>query len=225
MSNNTTKHIYESHVKTKYHKLELSDSGKHLAFVVDTDSTKAYERNKELYTWNQKNDLKLILDRKSSPDGYQVSSDGQINFSDDETKLYFGLALPEIYQDTLLLKDEIVDVEVWTYDEPRLYTIQEMQLNNDRKKSFKSVYHINDEKVIQIATKEFPNSITSENGNNKYALISNPEPYQLSSQWTALFSKHDLAVRNINNGEFKSIIKGNPSAAKIKPRWKLRIWL
>ena len=82
---------------------------------------------------NQKNDLKLILDRKSSPDGYQVSSDGQINFPDDETKLYFGLALPEIYQDTLLLKDEIVDVEVWTYDEPRLYTIQEMQQLNDRK--------------------------------------------------------------------------------------------
>ena len=82
-----------------------------MAFVVDTDSTKAYERNKELYTWNQKNDLKLILDRNSSPEGYQVSADGQINFSDDETKLYFGLALPEIYQDTLLLKDEIVDVD------------------------------------------------------------------------------------------------------------------
>ena len=94
MSTNTTKHIYESHVKTKYHKLELSDSGKHLAFIVDTDSTKAYKRNKELYTWDQKNDLKLILDRNSSPYGYQVSSDSQINFSEDETKLYFGLALP-----------------------------------------------------------------------------------------------------------------------------------
>ena len=75
-----------------------------------------------------------------------------------------------------------------------------MQLNNDRKKSFKSVYHLNDEKVIQIASKEFPNSITSISGNNKYALVSNPKPYQLSSQWTALFSKNDLAVKNINNG-------------------------
>ena len=217
LSNNVTKHVYESHVKTKYHKLKLSDSGKHLAFVVDTDSTKAYERNKELYTWNQKNDLKLILDRNSSPDGYQVSSDGQINFSEDETKLYFGLALPEVYQDTLLLKDEIVDVEIWTYDEPRLYTIQEMQLNNDRKKSFKSVYHLNDEKVIQIATREFPNSITSISGNNKYALVSNPKPYQLSSQWTALFSKNDLAVKNINNGDSKIIIKANPSSARLSP--------
>ena len=27
----------------------------------------------------------------------------------------------EIVQDTLLLDEEIVNVEVWTYDEPRLY--------------------------------------------------------------------------------------------------------
>ena len=114
-----------------------------------------------------------------------MQTDGQINFSDDETKLYFGLALPEIYQDTLLLKDEIVDVEVWTYDEPRLYTIQEMQLNNDRKKSFKSVYHINDEKVIQKkekvvisnqGSKNYPNSITSDKMETiNMHWISNPE--------------------------------------------------
>ena len=125
-----------------------------------------------MYAWNSKDDLKLILDRKASPKGYHVSSDGQISFSDDETKLYFGLALPEIYQDTLLLKEEIVDVEVWTYDEPRLYTIQEMQLNNDKKKSFKSVYNFDNEKVIQIANKAFPNAIISEHGNSEYALIS-----------------------------------------------------
>ena len=165
-----------------------------------------------------KNDLKLILDRKASPEGYHVSSDGQISFSDDETKLYFGLALPEIYQDTLLLKEEIVDVEVWTFDEPRLYTIQEMQLNNDKKKSFKSVYNFDNEKVVQIANKDFPNAIISEHGNGEYALISNPQPYQLSSQWTALFSKNDLAVKNIKNGDSEIVIKGNPSLARLSPQ-------
>ena len=71
-----------------------------------------------------------------------VSSDGMVSFSKDESKLYFGLALPEIYQDTSLLDEEIVNVEVWSYDEPRLYTIQEKQLNNDKKKSFQTVYHL-----------------------------------------------------------------------------------
>ena len=65
---------------------------------------------------------------------------GWYHFSKDESKLYFGLALPEIYQDTSLLDEEIVNVEVWSYDEPRLYTIRK-QLNNDKKKSFQTVYH------------------------------------------------------------------------------------
>ena len=177
-----------------------------------------FDQSEDVENIIYKNDLKLILDRKASPKGYHVSSDGQISFSDDETKLYFGLALPEIYQDTLLLKEEIVDVEVWTYDEPRLYTIQEMQLNNDKKKSFKSVYNFDNEKVVQIANKDFPNAIISEHGNGEYALISNPQPYQLSSQWTALFSKNDLAVKNIKNGDSEIVIKGNPSLARLSPQ-------
>ena len=160
---------------------------------------------------------KLILDTDSSPDGYKVSRYGDIKFSKNESKLYFGLGLPEIVQDTLLLDEEIVNVEVWTYDEPRLYTVQEKQIENDIKKSFQTVYHIKDDKLIQIATKEFPNALLSNEGNGDYALISNPEPYQLSSQWTALFSMNDLAVININNGNSKIVIKSNPSTARFSP--------
>ena len=146
-----------------------------------------------------------------------MSSDGTLNFSNDETKLYFGLALPKIVQDTLLIEEEIVNVEVWTYNEPRLYTIQEKQLNNDKKKSFKTVYHLKKDKLIQIASKEFPDAILTEDGDENYALISRIEPYQLSSQWTAQFSKNDLAIININDGVKKLAIKGNPSSASLSP--------
>ena len=218
LKTNSSKQIHISHDKTKYFKLNLSNSGDKLAFVRDADSTKTYQRPYELYLWDssQKNS-KLILDMDSSPDGYKVSPYGDIKFSKNESKLYFGLGLPEIVQDTLLLDEEIVNVEVWTYDEPRLYTVQEKQIENDMKKSFQTVYHIKDDKLIQIATKEFPIATLSDEGDGDYALISNPEPYQLSSQWTALFSMNDLAVMNINNGNSKIVIKSNPSTARFSP--------
>lgn len=218
LKTNSSKQIHISHEKTKYFKLNLSNSGDKLAFVKDADSTKTYQRPYELYLWDssQKNS-KLILDMDSSPDGYKVSPYGDIKFSKNESKLYFGLGLPEIVQDTLLLDEEIVNVEVWTYDEPRLYTVQEKQIENDMKKSFQTVYHIKDDKLIQIATKEFPIATLSDEGNSDYALISNPEPYQLSSQWTALFSMNDLAVMNIKNGNSKIAIKSNPSTARFSP--------
>ena len=213
-----SKQVHESHYKTKYYQLNLSNSGDKLAFVSDADSTKTFQRPYELYKWNSSiNKAKLILDSNSSPYGYNISSDGDIKFSKDESKLYFGLAIPRIIQDTLLLEEEIVNVEVWTYDEPRLYTVQEQQIDNDMKKSYQTVYHLKDDRLIQIATKEFPNAIISNEGDADYALISNPEPYQLSSQWTALYSKNDLAVININNGDKKLAIQANPSTARLSP--------
>ena len=219
LKSNNTKQVYESHDKTKYFKLNLSNSGDNLAFVIDADSTKTYQRPYEIYTWDSSiSKAQLVLDKNSSPNGYRVSSDGEVKFSKDESKLYFGLALPEIVQDTLLLKEEIVNVEVWTYDEPRLYTVQEQQVKNDNKKSFQTVYHLKEGKLIQIATKEFPNALLSNEGDGDYALISNPEPYQLSSQWTGLFSKNDLAVININSGDSKIAIQSNPTTARFSPK-------
>ena len=221
LNSNLTKHVFDSHNKTKYFNLNLSDSGKNIGFIVDTDSTKSYQRPYELYSWNSKNEkARLLVSKKNSPRGYKVSSDGNIMFSKDESKLYFGLALPEIVQDSLLLEEEIVNVEVWTYDEPRLYTVQEMQLKNDKKKSFLAVYHLKADKLIQLANKKFPNSTLTYNGNSDYALISNPEPYQLSSQWTGQFSKNDLAIVNIKTGMSKSIIKANPSISRLSPKGK-----
>ena len=50
LKSNKSKQVYESHDKTKYFKLNLSNSGENLAFVIDADSTKAYHRPYELYT-------------------------------------------------------------------------------------------------------------------------------------------------------------------------------
>lgn len=212
------KHVFNTHEKTKYFNLALSDSGSNIGFVVDSDSTKSYTRPYHLYAWNKKDEkARLLVNRENSPKGYKVSPDRNIKFSKDENKLFFGLTLPEIVQDTLLLDEEIVNVEVWTYDEPRLYTIQEIQADNDRKKSYETLYNLKEDKLVQIANKKFPNATLPSNNNGNYALISNPEPYQLSSQWTGQFYKHDLAIVNLETGLSKTIIKANPSSARLSP--------
>lgn len=210
--------VFDSHHKATYFKLSLSDSGNNLGFIVDTDTMRAHRRPKELHTWNSSaNRSVVVVNEQNAPAGYRVSSDGEVSFSEDETKLYFGLTLPEIVQDTTLLKEEIVNVEVWTYDEPRLYTVQEKQVENDRKKSFQTVYHLKDKKLVQIATREFPEARLPDRGNGDYALISTREPYQLRSQWTGQFSTNDLAVLNLNNGRITMAIKANPSTARLSP--------
>ena len=215
------KHIFSSHDKTKYYQLNFSDSGINLGFVTDADTTKAYIRPNRLYTWNTTLPAaELVVDNTTTPIGYRVSSDGNITFSKDDTKLYFGLALPPITKDTLLLEEEIVNVEVWTYDEPRLYTVQEKQVKNDKKKSFQTVYHLKNKKLIQIATKEYPNASLGDQGNADYALVNTTEPYALEAQWTGQFSANDLAIVNINDGSLKVAITKAPSSVRFSPKGK-----
>ncbi len=211
--------VFEANNKSKYYKLQLSDSGKNLGFVVDTDTTKALVRPNKLYHWSEgQAKASMIVDAASAPKGYRVSSDGTVGFSNDDSKMYFGLATPPIVKDTTLLKEEIVNVEVWTYDEPRLYTVQEKQINNDKKKSFLTVVHLKDKKLVQIATKEYPDASLSDKGNGNFALVSTNTPYALESQWTGQFSTNDLTVVNINDGSSKMAIKKSASDARFSPK-------
>ncbi len=220
LENDKLTKIHEAE-KPKYYQLNFSESGKHLGFVVDTDTTKIQIRPYELYHWNDGNpSAEKLVDDASSPTGYKVSSDGTLSFSKDDTKLYFGLATPPIVKDTTLIDEEIVNVEVWTYNEPRLYTVQELQVKNDRKKSFQAVYHLNNKKLVQIATKEFPNASLADEGNANFALVSTTTPYALEGQWTGQFSTNDLAVVNVNDGSSKIAIKRAASESRFSPKGK-----
>jgi dipeptidyl aminopeptidase/acylaminoacyl peptidase len=198
--------------KTKYAKLSFSESGKRFAFIADADTTKVQTRPNELYTWEDgKTAANRLLDNTKTPRGYLVSSDGDVSFSKDETKLYFGLRLPPILKDTTLLKDEIVNVEVWTYNEPRLYTVQELQVKNDTIKSFETVYNFKSKKIIQIGNENFPNVQLTDKGNSNLALANTTTPYELESQWTGRRLR-DYALINTDTGIKKTVLKHIPEA-------------
>jgi len=187
--------------KANYFNLSLSDSGNRLGFVTDTDTTKIQIRPNELFVWNKgKDTAKKIVDATSAPNGYMVSAYGDITFSKDESKLFFGLARPPIIKDTTLTEDEIVNVEVWTYDEPRLYTVQELELKNDSIASYRTAVHLNSNKVVPLATSDFPNSELGDEGNANFALVNTTLPYELESQWTGR-RDNDYKLINTNSGE------------------------
>jgi dipeptidyl aminopeptidase/acylaminoacyl peptidase len=204
--------IYQTK-KAKYYQLAFSESGKNLGFVVDTDTTKIQVRPNELFYWKEGNSLaEKLVSITTAPKNYTVSSNGAIHFSKDESKLFFGLAQPPIIKDTLLTDDQIVNVEVWTYDEPRLYTVQELEVKNDTIKSYKTIIDLkNKNKLIQLATTQFPEVELGNEGNASFALVSNPEPYDLESQWTGNSAKN-YAVINTNNGEANTILTKFTSA-------------
>ena len=216
LETNTAVEIHSAK-KATYAKLQFSETGKHLGFVADLDTTKIQIRPNELYLWNEGDVLaKKQLDNTTAPNGYLVSSDGKISFSKDETKLYFGLRKPPVVKDTTLLKDEIVNVEVWTYNEPKLYTVQELQLKNDTIQSFLTVLNLKTNKLVQIGSKSYPDTEYTDEGNATWALSYTSIPYDLESQWTGRELK-DYNLVNTITGETKPVLKKS-STAHLSPK-------
>jgi len=193
--------LFTSHKKTKYPQLNISKTGKHIGFVVDTDSTKSLVKKPSLYAWIKgESKAKVIADSESDPLKMFISKDEPLWFSKNEKRLFFGLRTKPIVKDTTLLEDEIVNVEVWTYDEPQLYTVQELESEKDKKKAYLSLYHFDTKKIIQIANPEYDIVRYPDEGNGNYAVIGNETPYQLQSQWTAQ-SFMDIKRVNLTTGK------------------------
>ena len=223
LENNNNTEVFNSNSKSKYYRLTLNNRGTNLGFIVDQDTTKALVRPNELYSWEQGTSSVSaikVVDAATAPKGYRVSSDGRITFSKDNSKMYFGLATPPIVKDTTLLKEEIASVEVWAYDSPRLYTVQELQVSNDKRKSYTTAVHLKRKhKLVQLATTEYPNAQLGNEGNAKNALVANPTPYMRESQWTAIRAS-DYNVVNSSTGQSTRAFTRFAGRAQLSPNAK-----
>ncbi len=212
--------IYEAK-KANYAQLNFSESGQHLGFVVDTDTTKTQLRPRELYHWEVGMDnAEKLVDGNTTDNTLTPSASEELRFSKDETKLYFGLALPPIIKDTMLLEEETVNVEVWTYDEPRLYTVQELQLKNDTVQAYTAVIHLDKTKrLTQLANESYPETQLTDHANAPWALVRNPTPYALESQWTGERAR-DYAVVNLSTGGQKKVLTKLAGRVTLSPQGK-----
>jgi dipeptidyl aminopeptidase/acylaminoacyl peptidase len=220
LNTNTTTEIFSATNTSNYFQLALNDNGERVGFVVDVDTTKVQVRPNQLYVW-KKGTTKAVklVDAKSSPKGYVVSSNGKIHFSKDNSKMYFGLATPPIVKDTTLINDEIVNVEVWAYDSPRLYTVQELQLKKDQKKAYTTVVHLNSNKTVQLATTMYPTALLGNEGNSESVLVANSTPYMLESQWTGIRAS-DYAIVNSATGVATKIMSNVDGRVRLSPQGK-----
>lgn len=206
LENGQTQNIHNAK-KAKYFQIKFSESGKNLGFVVDTDTTKIQIRPNELFHWKEGSSIaEKLIDSKTAPNGYLVSSDGKLSFSKDESKLFFGLRQPPIIKDTSLTKEEIVNVEVWTYDEPRLYTVQELDLKKDTIRSYQTAIQLKTNNLVQLANADYPNSELGDEGNATFSLVNTDRPHRLESQWTGNMN-YNYRVINTLTGSTETEIK------------------
>lgn len=213
--------------KGKYPQIALDKNGNQAAFVADVDTGKARIRPFQLYYWEiQQDSARAIASAQSdfvAPQQWMLSEHAKPVFSDDGSKLYFGIAPPPVLNDTTLLPEEIVNVEVWNWQDKRLYTQREVMLESDKKRSYTVVWHTGKKRFVSIGSPEIPQLRFQEERNAELALGFTEEPY--AQYFTSEGTAHkDVFAVNLETGARKQIIKDLRCNPRLSPGAKYIAW-
>lgn len=221
------KPLVEGKSKYKVKGLSISEDGTQAAFLVDSDTTKALIRYYQLYHWKKSEvGASVIANEKSGgiPQNWIVSEHYSPLFSKDGTKLFFGTAPKPIVQDTTLLTEEIVNVEVWTWKDDYIYPQQNRRLDSDKKRSYVAAIHIADnKKIVQLANEGMPSLELGDEGNSNLALSENETPYLMMRTWDVDVYK-DLHLIDVQNGTSQMIAEKIKGDARLSPKANYVVW-
>lgn len=220
--------LYEGKSKYKVKGLAISEDGTQTAFLVDTDTTKALVHHFKLYCWKKGEPAAKLYDLETSlgiPPNWMVSEFGSPWFSKNGTKLFFGTSPVPSVQDTTLLPEEIVNVEVWRGEDDYIYPQQNKQLEAEKKRSYLSFIDLASEKksVWNIGTREIPTITWGDEGNASVGLGETNIPYRKMITWD-VSAYNDFYLFDVTNGAQKIIAKQIKGSARLSPRANYVYW-
>jgi dipeptidyl aminopeptidase/acylaminoacyl peptidase len=205
-------------------KTVLSPNGEQLSFLFSADTLK--NKSFALYYQNEKElQPKVLVDTLTQEiqDNWTVSEHGDIYFSKNGERLFFGVAPKPVNEaKDSLLEDEKYHLDVWSWKDPLLQPQQKVKAEKEKKRSYLSVYNVLDKSLVQLADEEMPELGLYDHGNSKLALGSSMLPYEQLQSWDDWYM--DYYVVDIKSGKRDLILKKKNSRVSISPAQKYVLW-
>ncbi|MHC2990307.1 hypothetical protein OB13_01400 [Pontibacter sp. HJ8] len=214
--------------KVSYKGISADKAGEQLAFVATMDSVGAEIRYFGLYHWNKKDNKAITLAdtvSKGMPANWMVSEHGNLRFSEDGKRLFFGtFPRPTRYEkDTTKLEEEKVNLDIWSYKDPLIQPMQLKQLSRDQKRSFLALYDLKGKKMQQLATLEMPDVYLDAYGQGDVALGVSDEKYKLTIGYDTPTRK-DAYLIDLKKGTKKQILTETRGFPRLSPMGKYVYW-
>lgn len=216
--------------KTEFSHPTFSKESSYLAFLATEDSVKAKRPYYDLFLHHiGKGNTNKIADKDTKgilAEG-MVSKHGRLNFSKDESRLYFGTAPDYVVypyeEDTTILDEERVKLDIWGWQDDDIQPMQLVNRDNEEKKTFVAAYQIKEGKVIQLADQGLETFRFDKDYEHDFVLAYDASPYRRNYSWDIQIGK-DVYVVDLKTGERELIRKdiiGNPV---LSPAGKYAYW-
>ncbi len=205
----------------------FDEEGIKLSFLAERDSaTKALQKFYKLWYHTKGNDTATVLAQKNSeglPAAFVVSENGELNFSKDGTKLFFGTTPIVAAKDTNLVDFELARLDVWNYKDDYLQPQQLKNLSRELKRTYSAVVNLSNSKIVQLGSDSTENISLVNEGNADYVLAQSSKGNRVASQWSGneLFTAYTI---NTTDGSRKLIAKNALVRFRSSPMGKYIYW-
>ncbi len=199
----------------------LDETGFQIAFVAERDSSaKAPQKFYKLWYWHNGQDSAVQLADKNMSGmqlGWTISENGNLEFSKTGKRLFFGAAPVQPVKDTSLVEIDLVKVDIWHFKDDYLQTQQLKSLEQEKKRSYLAMYDFNWKKLVQLADKNVPQIITTNEGDGDQFVGITDVGKRISMQWEGETRKDVYAINPLDGSRklAKKDLSGNVQASSM----------
>lgn len=157
------------------------------------------------------------------PEQWCMNENGGVWFSKDGERLFAGLhPQPQATPKDSLLDEEKARVDVWNYRDGLLQPMQLKQLEKEQKRSWQSVYHIKQKKLVRLADEWMRTVKLRPDGQGDVALGISKRPYWKELSWDDTF--FDLYEIDLMSGQKTRLATHQQSSYNISPGGHYIYW-
>ncbi|MDD3201987.1 MAG: prolyl oligopeptidase family serine peptidase [Bacteroidales bacterium] len=166
--------------------VSFSEDGSKLAFMANIDTTPDAKKMMNIYLYNNGQTSMIVAkDADGIPAGWKISDQRRVQFYNNDNYITFGTCPVPREKDTTLVDFEQPKLDIWTWNEDELPTVQLYNLQRDRNRSFLAKYDLKEGKVIQLADEQIPSVSIDEDNVQNLILAVTDKPYKIRQQWDA----------------------------------------
>ncbi len=191
----------------------MTDDGSQIAFLAERDARpKDLQKFYRIWYFKTGMDSATLLADKNTVDmqlGMTVSEFGNLNFSKNGKRLFFGIAPIQPPKDTSIIEIDKPKLDIWHYNDDYLQTVQlqPMRLRAAQQENFLAVYDLERKTIKQLGSKEIPQVLQTNEGDGDIFVGVTDYGKRIESQWRGNTLK-DIYAIDVNTGG-KKLVKEN----------------
>jgi len=207
----------------KFNRFTWFNQEPRLAYTREEDTDEKTEETAALFTWRPGDESpEQLLSQEDAPEGYFLPFDNQLSWTNDGERLFFGFrpdrfaAVAEEEPAYVSELDSIqaqAEIDIWHGEDPYIKTHERQMWNQVRRQNLISVFHMQDQRVVQLADEDLEDVRPATAGD--YVIARTVQPYTKLRTWKGTF--RDVYVMNVNTAEKQLVVEASEDVTSLSP--------